>query len=310
MGSVEGRVALVTGASRGGTGTAAAVRLAAEGALVAITGRSVEGLEECRAQVEAVGGRCVVLPADLADPAGGRRELVAQVEAALGPVDILVNSAAMNGYKPFEEWAHDEIARVFEVNVLAPWELMQQCVPGMRQRGHGRIVNLTSFAGELPSGPPFPTNKPSKDGACYGSSKAALNRLTMSVASECEGQGIAVNALTPQAAVLTEALAGGGWIDDAMFEPLETMAEAILALATADPDRLTARIAYSLQLLVELDRPVYDLAGRELVEGWQPADLPAVIRRQAEKLAGRGWPDPFDFRRPHTPTPSPGWLRS
>src|SRR5690606_29969460 len=125
-----------------------------------------------------------------------------------------------------------------------------------------------------------------------GSSKAALNRLTMSVASECEGQGIAVNALTPQAAVLTEALAGGGWIDDAMFEPLETMAEAILALATADPDRLTARIAYSLQLLVELDRPVYDLAGRELVEGWQPADLPAVIRRQAEKLAGRGWPDP------------------
>src|SRR5690606_11262079 len=105
MGSVEGRVALVTGASRGGTGTAAAVRLAAEGALVAITGRSVEGLEECRARVEAVGGRCVVLPADLAVPAGGRQELVAQVEAALGPVDILVNSAAMNGYKPFEEWA-------------------------------------------------------------------------------------------------------------------------------------------------------------------------------------------------------------
>jgi hypothetical protein len=86
-----------------------------------------------------------------------------------------------------------------------------------------------------------------------------------------------------------------------MFEPLETMAEAALALVTGDPDQLTARLAYSLQLLVERQRPVFDLAGRDLVDGWQPADLEAVIDRQSAALAARGWPNPFDFGRPHSP---------
>src|SRR5204863_4793769 len=84
----EGQVALVTGASQGGTGTAIAIRLAAEGARVAITARTVEGLEDTRRRIEAIGGECVVLPADLSDPAGGRTELVARTEAEFGPVDI------------------------------------------------------------------------------------------------------------------------------------------------------------------------------------------------------------------------------
>src|SRR5439155_15134295 len=102
----------------------------------------------------------------------------------------------------------------------------------------------------------------------------------LAAASECEGQGIAVNALTPQAAIATPSLVAGGWIDDTMFEPLETMGEAAVALCTGDPNVLTGRIAYSLQLLVELQRPVLDLFGEQLVDGWQPHDLPAVIARQ------------------------------
>ena len=82
-----------------------------------------------------------------------------------------------------------------------------------------------------------------------------------------------------------------------MFEPLETMAEATLALCTADPAVLTGRIAFSLQLLVELGRPVLDLRGEELVEGWQPEDLPGIIARQEESLEGRGWPDAYRFGR-------------
>ena len=78
-----------------------------------------------------------------------------------------------------------------------------------------------------------------------------------------------------------------------MFEPLDTMAEAALALCTGDPDRLTGRIDYSLQLLVELQRPVRDLHGEALVEGWQPADLPPRIDTMAANLADRGWPDAF-----------------
>jgi NAD(P)-dependent dehydrogenase (short-subunit alcohol dehydrogenase family) len=218
----------------------------------------------------------------------------------------VVNSAAVNGYKPFETFTRDDMLRVYEVNVIAPWLLMTDAIGGMRARRRGWILNLTSFAAELPWGPPFPSNLPGKGGSLYGSSKAALNRLTVAVASECEGQGIAVNTLTPQAAALTKRLASSGSgfsFDDAMFEPLETMAEAALALVTGDPEQLTARLAFSLQLLAELQRPVHDLAGRALVDGWQPADLVAVLDRQSAALAARGWPDPFDFGRPHTPNP-------
>jgi hypothetical protein len=84
---------------------------------------------------------------------------------------------------------------------------------------------------------------------------------------------------------------------------METMAEAALALVTGDPDVLTGRIAYSLSLIKELHRPVFTLDGRELVEGWQPDDLPPVIAGQEANLAERGWPDAYTFGRPHSPRP-------
>ncbi len=293
----------MTGASQGGTGTAIAIRLAAEGAKVAITARSVEGLEETRARVEALGGECLVLPADLADPDGGRRELGPRAAAELGPIDILVNNAAVNGYVKFDETKPEHLERCLQVNVWAPWELMTAVAPGMRERGRGWILNLTSFAAELPPGPPFPTNKPATGGFQYGATKAALNRLTVAAASECHGHGVAVNALTPQAAIATPALVAGGWINEDMFEPLDTMAEAALALCSGDPDQLTGRIAFSLQLLLELRRPVRDLHGEQFVEGWQPADLRAVIDRQEAHLAHQGWPDAYSFGRSHSPRP-------
>jgi len=299
----EGQVALVTGASQGGTGTAIAVRLAAEGAKVAITARTVSGLEETQRRIQEVGGECLVLPVDLADPAGGRDGLVPATEAMFGPIDILVNNAAVNGYVPFEEVTPEDLERNLQVNLWAPWELMKAAVPGMRGRGRGWVLNLTSFAAELPPGPPFPTNKPATGGFQYGASKAALNRLTIAAASECHGQGVAVNALTPQAAIATPALVEAGWIKGPMFEPLDTMAEAALALCSGDPDVLTGRIAFSLQFLLELRRPVRGLDGEELVDGWQPDDLPAVIVGQELNLAESRWPDAYTFGRVHSPRP-------
>lgn len=301
--SCAGKVALVTGASQGGTGTAIAVRLAAEGADVAITARTVQGLEATAASVEALGRRCLVLPCDLGDPGGGRATLVERTVESLGPVDILVNNAAVNGYKPFETVSPAHLENSLQVNLWAPWELMCAVIGPMRERGSGAILNLTSFAAELPPGPPFPTNKPATGGFVYGSAKAALNRLTVAAASETHGQGISVNGLTPQAAISTPALVEGGWIDDTMFEPMDTMAEAALALVTGDPASLTGRIAFSLQLLVELQRPVRDLLGEQLVDGWQPADIPAVIARQEANLLERGWPDAYTFGRVHSPRP-------
>ncbi len=303
MASCRGRVALVTGASQGGTGTAVAVRLAAEGAKVAITARTESGLEATLKRIEAVGGTGLVLPCDLSDPGGGRDTLVERTEAALGPIDLLVNNAATGSYKPFTDWEWDDVELHTQVNVWTPWLLMKQVVPGMRERGEGWILNLTTFVAELPPGPPFPTALPAKSGAGYGATKAALNRLTLAVASETDGQGIAVNALTPQAAIMTPALVAGGWIEDVWMEPLETMAEAALALLTGDPAKLTGRIAFSLQFLLELGRPVRDLEGKELLEGWQPGDLRAVIDKQIAAHNETGWVNAYDFHRPSSPTP-------
>jgi NAD(P)-dependent dehydrogenase (short-subunit alcohol dehydrogenase family) len=294
---------MVTGASKGGTGTAISVRLAAEGAKVAITARSVDGLEATRSRIEGHGDECVVLPADLGDPNGGRKNLVSLTEEAFGPIDILVNDAAVNGYRPFETVSAERLELSLQVNLWAPWELMSAVIGGMRARGSGAIVNLTTFSAELPPGPPLPTNKPAKAGFVYGAAKAAQNRLTVAAATEFEGQGISVNALTPQAAIATPALVAAGQIDEEMHEPLETMAEAALALCTGDPNVLTGRIAYSLQLLLELRRPVLDLHGEDLVMGWQPGDLPAIIARQEDNLRARGWPDAYTFGRVHSPRP-------
>jgi NAD(P)-dependent dehydrogenase (short-subunit alcohol dehydrogenase family) len=296
-------VALVTGASQDGTGRSVAIRLAAEGARVGITARSVDGLEETARRIEEVGGTALVMPCDLGDPDGGRATLVERTEAAFGPIDILVNNAVMTAFKPVHEFTVEELEWYTHVNVWAPWLAMNQVLPGMRERGRGWILNLTSFSGELPPGPPFALK--AKDGSSmYGATKAALNRLTVAAAGENEGLGIAVNALTPQAAILTPAVLASGRVSStAIFEPVETMAEAALALCTGDPSVLTGRIAYSVQLLLELNRPCYDLHGEQLVEGWQPADLPAFIHACEEYHAGNNWPDAYNFRRPHTPYP-------
>ncbi|MCB0994940.1 MAG: SDR family oxidoreductase [Acidimicrobiales bacterium] len=297
--ALAGQVALVTGASRGGTGAAIAVRFAAEGADVVITGRDTKGLAATAARIDALGGRCLVVPADLADPAGGRRSLVGRAEQEFGPVDVVVNSAALGGYAPFESWTLDQLEQMMQVNLWAPWMLMTEVVGSMRDRGRGAICNLTSFAAELPPGPPYPDVKPATAGSAYGATKAALNRLTVAAAAETLDQGVVVNALTPQAAIATPALVAGAWIADELFEPLETMAEAALALCTGE---LTGRIAYSLQLLVELDRPVRELDGQGLVDGWQPADLVGVIERQERYQVERGWSAPFVFHRPSSPS--------
>jgi NAD(P)-dependent dehydrogenase (short-subunit alcohol dehydrogenase family) len=308
--SLEGRVALVTGASQGGTGRSVAIRFAAEGAKVAITARNEEGLRETLAAIEDVGSTGLALPADLGDPDGARTTLVDATEAELGPVDILVNNAMAPIFKPAEQWTLAEMDAVQQVNVWTPWLLMARVLPGMRVRGRGWILNITSSAAELPAGPPYGLLG-NAGYAGYATTKAALNRLTIAVAGECEGQGIAVNALTPQASIATpvivasgaiEALVGGdpSWV----FEPVDTMAEAALALCSGDPDILTGRIAYSLQLLVELDRPAFDLRGEELVADFQPADLPARIRRQMEFHRSIGGPDELAFNRPSTPWPT------
>ncbi len=288
----HGKVALIAGASQGGTGTGTAIRLAAEGARVAICVRSEEKLRGTLDVIEAAGGRGVMFPCDLADPDGGRATLVARSEAELGPVDYLVYVAAYGPYAPFAEFGLEHMQRAVEVNLKAPLLLCQQVVEGLRRRGApGSIVNIGTKAARPVSGPPFPETPPSKGGAVYGSTKAALHRLTQSIASETFGQRISANVLSPQSAIGTPALRAGGWIPDDMFEPVETMVEAVLALLGADPEVTTGRDVLSIDLLHELRRPVYDFTGTHLVDGWQPEDLPDFIARRARPFT-LGLPDP------------------
>ena len=104
----------------------------------------------------------------------------------------------------------------------------------------------------------------------YGGTKAFMNRWTASLAAELYGEGVAANALAPEAAAATEVLVEYSNLADELYEPLETMAEASFALCSSDPAVLTGRVVTSLELLVELDRPVLGLDGGELMEGWQP----------------------------------------
>src|SRR5262249_46655686 len=145
--SLEGKVALVTGASQGGTGRAVAIRFAAEGAKVAVTARSAEGLRETLARIDEVGGTAVMFPCDLSDPNGGRDTLVARTEEAFGPIDVLVNNAVAHTQKPVHEFTIPELESYGHCNLWAPWLHMSQVIPGMRERGAGWILNLTSFSG-------------------------------------------------------------------------------------------------------------------------------------------------------------------
>jgi NAD(P)-dependent dehydrogenase (short-subunit alcohol dehydrogenase family) len=278
----KGRVALVTGASRG-IGKAIALRLAAEGARVAVVARSLRpedheldgSLEETVAAIRAGGREAHPIVADLSNP-DDRGDLIASAEAAFGAgIDILVNNAAASFYVPFETFALRKARLLFEVNVAAPWELMQAVLPGMKTRGRGWILNISTAAVIPPSGPPYALSGNAIDGAAgYAGTKAMLNRVTQSVALEVFKYGIAANALAPEAGVQTEGAMAVMNLPDEMCEPIETMAEAALALCTCDPAKLTGRVAYSLSLLKELQRPVFSLDGRTLVAGWQPAEIP------------------------------------
>jgi citronellol/citronellal dehydrogenase len=261
-GALAGRVALVTGASRG-IGQAIAVRFAAEGAAVAISARTVHdgdhrlagSLDETAALVAAAGGRAVAVPADLADPAA-RGRLVERVEAALGPVDVLVNNAAVTYLLPFEDITEQRFDLMVAVQVRAPFDLAQRVLPGMRSRRRGWILNISSGAARHPQGPPYPAFR---GWVLYGMVKAALERFTTGLASEAWADGIAVNCLSPSGLVVTPGVQEHR-LDEVVpvdrTEPVADMVEAAVRLCTGDPRELTGRVTHTREVLGQAGEPL------------------------------------------------------
>jgi len=261
-GRFEGRRALITGASRG-IGAAVAERLAAEGADVAITARTLDtgsrlpgSLAETQERLRRYGGNVVVVVADLTDEEGRQRVVPEAVAQLGGDVDILVNNAAAAIYQPLAEFPLRRRKLVFDVNVHAPLDLAQAVIPAMRDAGRGWIVNLSSATARLRQGPAHMT--------IYGASKAALNRITDGLAAELRGTGIRVNSIEPRAAVRTEGadLLVGDLLREQpeLLESMEEMVEGVVALCDC-PEDVTGRIAVSLDLIAEWGLAVRNLDG-------------------------------------------------
>ena len=262
----RGKVALVTGASRG-LGAAIARRLASEGAAVACAARTLEPderysgtLRETVAQIEAEGGRGEAFQADLSK-SEDRHRLVGDVAAQLGPIDILVNNAAVTFFLPIDNFPEKRFRLMIEMQVWSALELSQLVIPAMRAAGGGWILNISSRAAVKPVGPPFEEFYTSGGSSVYGLCKAALERLTLGMAAELYADQIAVNALAPWDNVATPGAGVHDLVEHYRLEPEEYIAEAALQLCAGDRQRLTGRVAYSQPLLAELGVQPRSLAG-------------------------------------------------
>jgi citronellol/citronellal dehydrogenase len=254
-GTLDGKVAIVTGASRG-IGAEIARCFGRAGAAVAVTARTTEAggsrlpgtITQTVAEIRAAGGEATAIPADLSRPED-RERLVSEATAQLGPPAILVSNAAVTYFTPVADFTDRRLALMIAVQVEAPFHLAQLVIPGMRQAGAGWILNISSGAARHPALPPGP--RTGRGGTVYGMCKAALERFSTGLAAELYGDNIAVNALSPSRVVPTPGTLFHHLTtaDDPEAEPPAVMAAAALRLCSAPPRTLTGRIAYSQELL-------------------------------------------------------------
>jgi len=194
--SLEGRVALVTGASSG-IGREMARGLALAGARVALSGRSEERLAQVRDAIVEAGGQADAFPAELGD-LESVAPLVEAVAGRFGQIDILINCAGMNIRQPIAEVQPDTYARIMDVNLRGPYFLSQAVLPHLEARGGGKIVNIGSLTTGWGIG----------NISVYGLTKSAIGQMTRVMAVEWAARNVQVNCICP------------GWIETELTKPL------------------------------------------------------------------------------------------
>ena len=260
MGKLDGKSAIVTGASRG-IGQEIAELFAAEGAKIVCVARTVsEGdhpLEGSLARtvqnITDAGGEAIAVAANISLEEECL-SLVEQARAAFGPVDILVNNAALNYYIPTVDYPTNYWVRSFSVNVHAPFILSKAVLTDMTSGRGGAIVNISSGSAIGPGRGPY-DDQHARGGVMYGATKAALERMTQGLAQELSQHGnIAVTAVSPSRVVPTPGTVFHKLVDsmeDPKGEPPELMAKAALLLASEPVEKVNGRVTYSQQILKE-----------------------------------------------------------
>lgn len=199
MSSLKGKVALVTGASKG-IGAAIARELAARGAVVAVNySGSKAAAEKLVAEINSSGGKSIAVQANLSDPASVA-PLVDAVATQLGPIDVLVNNAGVYEFSPLEQITPEHFHKQFNLNVLGLLLVTQAAVARFNPAG-GSIINIGSVVGKM-----APAN-----GAVYSATKGAVDTITVALSKELGPKKIRVNALNP-GLVETEGTHGAGII--------------------------------------------------------------------------------------------------
>jgi NAD(P)-dependent dehydrogenase (short-subunit alcohol dehydrogenase family) len=238
--NLHDQVAVITGGGRG-IGRVIAQRLASAGVPVAILARSKDQLDEAESEIEASGGRVLAFAADVTDEAR-ILDAAAEVEHTLGPITLLVNNAGSSRASgPLWTGDPDEWWRDVEINLRGPYICSRAVLPSMIARQQGRIINISSNAGIYPN--PYVT--------AYSCSKAALLRLTDSLAASVQALGIQVFAISPgwvwtemtERAVekMKQMIPNFQGIPDSDICPPEMAAELVLRLARGEGDQLTGR---------------------------------------------------------------------
>ena len=205
--------------------------------------------------------------------------MVARAEAAFGPLDILVNNAAMGAWAMPSQSTLADRRKMLEVNLHAPVDLAQQVLPGMRERGSGWILNIGSASDRQPAVPYRDTPDAAHVITAYGATKAALDRYMQGLAHEVAGDGVFVNVLAPVSIVLTqEAARFVGHIaknNPDMTESIEVMVEAAIELCT---ERHVGQVVFSRELLHRVARPVRSLDGKAVIgDAFLAADVESVV---------------------------------
>ena len=260
MGKLDGKIVIVTGASRG-IGAEIARVFGAEGGKIVCAARTLregdhplEGsLETTVTAIRESGGEAVAATVNISLAEDCER-LVRETHDTYGAVDVLVNNAALTYFIPVKDYPINRWMRSWAVNFHAPFLLSQAVLEDMIPRGSGSIVNISSGAAIGPGRGPYPDAPPNPGGTCYGAEKAALERFSQGLAQEVYQYGISVTCVSPSQVVPTPGtvfhkLVTG--MDDPRGEPPELMAKASLLLATEPLDKVTGRVTYSQQILRE-----------------------------------------------------------